>query len=245
MNYKIDFFFKITHEKPFVVSMHTHSCYELVLYSAGNGTVKYKDDTLTYTTGDIIIIPPNAPHDEINFLSSTNTVLGFHTQSPIPTGKFSVNNTVKQLLENMLIETIEQKNNFEDIIDKQFELLFLYLNRSSEEQSSKRADVLFLNLDNYVEENLGAPITLTSLAKAFNYSTSHFRHMFTKQMKLSPKQFIIQKRMNKAQTLLEKTQKSITEIALECGFYDTAQFSKLFKKRFNVSPSEYKKTYKA
>ncbi|MBE7083884.1 MAG: AraC family transcriptional regulator [Clostridiales bacterium] len=248
MNFKIDFIYKVIHEKPISVPIHTHGCYELVYYATGKGTVKYKEELLNYSAGDIIIVDPLTLHDEINFLNSVNTVIGFYVdknKTNVPTGKFSADNTIKNLIENMLTEMVEQKSGFEDIIDKQFELLFLYLNRPLKEVTNKSFDKIFSNLDNYIEENLSSPITLESLAKTYNYSASHFRHIFTKHLKLSPKQFIIQKRMNKAQTLLEKTQKSITEIALECGFYDTAQFSKLFKKRFNVSPSEYKKTYKA
>lgn len=243
MKYNIKYFSKVTHEKPCSFALHTHECYELVYYASGKGTVKYKDKLLEYTAGDIIIVEPNTLHDETNFHKSINIVLGFHPErnENIPLGKFTVNLNLKNILESMLDETVNQYPNHQEIINKQFELFFLYLTRPKINEKEKNFISMFNNIENYVEENLGSPINIESFAKTYNYSSSHFRHTFTKQMKVSPKQYIMQKRLSKSQKLLRETKKSVTEIAYECGFYDTAQFSRLFKKNFSISPSEYRK----
>ena len=53
--------------------------------------------------------------------------------------------------------------------------------------------------------------------------------------------FILSIRLQKAGALLQQTQKSVSEIALETGFSDHSYFSAVFKKNFKVSPSEFRK----
>ncbi|NLA62147.1 MAG: helix-turn-helix transcriptional regulator [Bacteroidales bacterium] len=54
--------------------------------------------------------------------------------------------------------------------------------------------------------------------------------------------YVLQLKLNKAKTMLEDDNTSITEVSDACGFYYVSYFSRVFKKEFGLPPSEYKKS---
>ena len=78
------------------------------------------------------------------------------------------------------------------------------------------------------------------LAKIANMSEKHFRRIFFDVYKKTPYAFLQEFRINKAEILLLNTSKSISDIAIQCGFSDVYSFSHSFKKHNGISPSEYR-----
>ena len=78
------------------------------------------------------------------------------------------------------------------------------------------------------------------LAQIANMSEKHFRRIFFDVYKKTPYVFLQEFRINKAEILLLYTSKSISEIAIQCGFSDVYSFSHSFKKHNGMSPSEYR-----
>lgn len=93
----------------------------------------------------------------------------------------------------------------------------------------------------YIEKNYSQNFTIADLAKSANISESAVYKLFTRYLNASPKQYIRKCRIRHATALLLNTNKSISDIAIETGFYDQFYFSKEFKKEFGVSPSTYRK----
>ena len=58
---------------------------------------------------------------------------------------------------------------------------------------------------------------------------------------MSPQEYLLQVRMSKARELLRQTDLPINVIAREIGYEDPLSFSKIFKKRYNVSPLQYRR----
>ena len=81
------------------------------------------------------------------------------------------------------------------------------------------------------------------LARRANLSESQFTRIFRRQTETSPAQYIVQTRINAARTLLETTDKLLTDIAAETGFYDHAHFVKTFKRIVGTTPSRYRKQH--
>jgi len=71
-------------------------------------------------------------------------------------------------------------------------------------------------------------------------SYSKFRQAFKKSTGLSPNQYYLNIRLNKAKELLTSTSLNINEIAYHTGFESIFYFSKLFKKKNGVSPKDYR-----
>ena len=95
---------------------------------------------------------------------------------------------------------------------------------------------------NYISLNLSEDISLYSIAEAVNFSPSYISRKFKEEVGKSLSTYITEQRMILAKSLLEKTGLSIKEISLYIGIPDWNYFTKLFKKAFGITPTEYKKT---
>ena len=92
----------------------------------------------------------------------------------------------------------------------------------------------------YIDENYHKKITVRSIAEEFFLSKDYIRNLFVRFYGVSPKAYIQSVRMERARELLCKTKKSITLIANSVGYDDSLLFSKMFKKYYSVSPSQYR-----
>lgn len=86
-----------------------------------------------------------------------------------------------------------------------------------------------------------ASLTNAKLAAECNISEVYFRKLFTKHFGISPKQFIIDVRIQKAKQLLAEGALNISAISEKCGFSNFYHFCRLFKKYTGITPSEYRK----
>lgn len=93
---------------------------------------------------------------------------------------------------------------------------------------------------NYIEENLSQKITLSDAAKLAHMSDSAFSHFFKRQTSISFITYVNNLRVAKACDLLANTALSASEICYECGFNNKSNFIRLFSKRKNMTPIEYR-----
>ena len=92
----------------------------------------------------------------------------------------------------------------------------------------------------YIEENISHKITLSDAAELVNMSDSAFSHFFKKQTGISFITYINNLRVAKACDLLANTNLSASEICYDCGFNNKSNFIRLFTKRKNMTPIEYR-----
>ena len=93
---------------------------------------------------------------------------------------------------------------------------------------------------NYIEQNLSVPsISNKSLADFLGISEVYLRKLFRDHMGMTPKQYIIKLRLQKAKQLLTDTKQTITEISEACGFTSVYHFSREFKQKTDISPTQY------
>jgi AraC family transcriptional regulator len=93
----------------------------------------------------------------------------------------------------------------------------------------------------FIEEHLGSDIGIATLAALAGYSPDHFARLFKQSFGLSPYQFILQRRVERAKALLRDRSHSIAEVAMLCGFASQAHFHTTFKTRTGVTPGVYRK----
>lgn len=97
----------------------------------------------------------------------------------------------------------------------------------------------------YIQEHYTEEITLEQLAQMSGSSVSHFVRIFTKTIEMSPNRFIVTTRINAARKLLETTDKLISDIAHETGFYDQSHMTRAFKTIRNTTPGEYRRKHRS
>jgi len=94
----------------------------------------------------------------------------------------------------------------------------------------------------YMREHLGDDIGMQELAGLAGMSASYFSRAFKNSTGLSPHQWLILARCERAKFLLLETVDSLADIALELGFYDQAHFTRLFTQHVGVSPGSWRRT---
>ena len=106
------------------------------------------------------------------------------------------------------------------------------------------ADKLASAIKRYIRANYTLPdISLASIAKQFNISQSYLCTIFKKYNFMSIASFITQLRMEEACRCLRETSLKVAEIAKKAGYYDAHYFMRVFKKYFDLSPSEYRRKF--
>ena len=93
----------------------------------------------------------------------------------------------------------------------------------------------------YIHTHLNERITVDQIADSVNMSTSHFSRVFREEMQQTPSEYLQCIRLERVKKLLVSSKKTITEIALESGFNSSAYLSTLFMKKYNLTPTAYKR----
>jgi len=154
--------------------------------------------------------------------------------------------TMFEKIHYMYIEW-ENANNLSKFTIKS--LFYQLLNEIFRQLEQDSVDIQKLNVSSqikaYLEKNYAQPLTLESIAKALRYSPSHLSIQFKQQIGCSPIEYLIQLRIDKATILLIKTDASLREIAMSVGYSDVYYFSRLFKKRVGVSPTQFRQREQA
>lgn len=88
---------------------------------------------------------------------------------------------------------------------------------------------------NYFKNNL----SVEELSRICGISVAYFRRIFTEKFGISPKEYIINRRIDYAKKLLLSEQFSVSEVAEMCGYAEPCHFSREFSKRTGVSPNKY------
>jgi AraC-like DNA-binding protein len=129
------------------------------------------------------------------------------------------------------------KVKFEELIisilsDPENEQLARYLNNICTQDK--------ISIREIMEANFMYNMRLEEFAKLSGRSLSTFRRDFKEHFNTTPGKWLTKKRLEYGKYLLESTDKSINEITFDSGFENPSHFSRIFKKRFGVAPSQFK-----
>ena len=124
--------------------------------------------------------------------------------------------------------------------------LFLFIIRCQryEQNVIKEIDVdnqLMQEIATYIYENYDKKLTLVDMAERFNISRSYLSKKFKVITGFGFKEYVVNVRIKNACRLLLETNKSITDIAFECGFNDSNYFGDAFRHVKGMSPNKYRK----
>lgn len=93
---------------------------------------------------------------------------------------------------------------------------------------------------NYINDHYSEDISINTLAELCEYSQYHFMRFFKKHIGLTCIQYINNLRLEKSSILLTSTNNTIMDISLEVGFDNLSYFNKLFKRKYNLTPKEFR-----
>ena len=103
---------------------------------------------------------------------------------------------------------------------------------------SSGGDKLAPALISYINSNFTKNLTIGTIAREFGYSESYIAHVFYDRLKIPFRAYLGSVRSERAKDLIIKTDKTLTEIAYECGYNSVNTFCRCFKKHFKKTPSQ-------
>lgn len=91
----------------------------------------------------------------------------------------------------------------------------------------------------YIESNLGRHLTLSELARTIDLSLHHFARMFKRTMGAAPHQYVLERRVERAKSMMRATNVSLVEISLVTGFSSQSHFTSTFHRMVGATPTEF------
>ncbi len=106
-------------------------------------------------------------------------------------------------------------------------------------QSGQNLDA---QITNYVNENLSSDLSVQTLCRVFKLSNNELYAVFKQYFSSTPAEYVKNRRLNTACELLESSKLKVNAVCKKVGIEDYNYFSKIFKKKFSTSPSEFRKS---
>jgi AraC-like DNA-binding protein len=109
-----------------------------------------------------------------------------------------------------------------------------------ENEGSSNIEPIMKSME-YIQCNYGEKITIKRLCDIAHMSRSTFLRCFASLCKCTSREFIQEVRLGKAANFLKNSDEQISDIALDCGFYDSSHFTRSFIKKYGISPLQFRK----
>lgn len=153
------------------------------------------------------------------------------------------NKSIQAVFENVHQELINGKFGFKRLINCKLDELFIEICRSmksDEITSSSSPEYKFSQLEIKLKNDLAHKWTLAEMSYLVGIRQTSLNLLIRRNIGSSPGQYLIKLRIEKAKKLLLNSDKSITEIAFDCGFCSSQHFSATFKQKTGYSPKTYR-----
>lgn len=113
--------------------------------------------------------------------------------------------------------------------------------QTSEEEQENNQSKLIDEMRSYIEQKIYSRISIEDVASFFKISPRRLHQIFTKELNLSPKQYILKKKMEEGYKILVQTSTPINKIAYMLAFSSPYHFTNEFKKTFGITPRDVRK----
>lgn len=117
---------------------------------------------------------------------------------------------------------------------------------SNKQQGKQRMEMLVRTITDYLDQHYTDPmLRMKDICHTLHISESYLCHAFKQETGLSPKQYIVLRRIGEAQSLLEATEMPIHEIEEQLGFGSSCHLTSTFKKYVGIAPREYRRHFQS
>lgn len=230
--------------------------YRFMYLTSGSYVTKFDKSEFTQQKGALILLNPTK-YDYINVSTDVPTsyyCISFITSEPIDEKYFTFARSIvypknKLKLEELFLSAynifLEKPITWQiDIKAITCQIFSMFCKQHHYNDIKKHIPRDMINTVNEIEARVfDDKFKISELAKKINVSVEHFTRTFTNTFGISPKKYIINLKLKRAALLLEKSDKSIHEICNEVKFCDISYFNKMFKKNYNITPSQYRKKF--
>ncbi len=245
-----------------ITPQHTHPAYSFILFFSKNQGVVSPEIDVTPNHYLVTAISPDIPHEEKEGDTFTRYIAilidkDFYEKiyvdycGELPEKyvwkQFVIEHEIMTYIKKFMTEYEHKNSGYNNILTALSEIITHQIIRSLIKIDVK-SDFITNKFEiekvvEYLYQHYWEKITIATLSQIAKMSEAHFIRVFKKETGVSPMEFLIKVRIEKAKIFLRNTTENITEIALKCGFNSTAHFSSSFTKLMGINPSTYRKSY--
>ena len=237
----LKFVHKLKKHKGSQVSAHRHDGVECVLYLKACGTTEIGGRQYPIEDGTVAIINAGTPHSEQHegdgdIICLVSDFDAFHIRDGVYRPKNIAD--ITRIALQILHESSSPKAFYNTVLSaKTDELMVCIMRDILAKGSSGELEACM----QYITKNCLDDIDIKKMCAERSLGYESFRHRFKALYGMSPQNFLIYCRLCRAREMLGGDV-TCTQIAHACGFCDSAQFCKMFKKQFGFTPTEFKKS---
>lgn len=247
--------------KPVLDTVEHYAAYGLVSVRKGRGHVDYQGESRSLSKGDLLVAR-GLGRDFFRALASCEYQVLFFTHQGLPSEdchELKIPGTARSLelpcilnpssvQEQQALQLLailedshgSQTPEGESLVHHTLMVLLLQLlcwqNQSPRTLESEQV----AKAVSFLRENLEQKISLRDMAAVACLSERHLSRLFVESKGMSPHQFLLGLRMDRARELLGETSLPVLEVATRCGFEDSNHFSRQFHHVIGLSPSDYR-----
>ena len=244
--------------------LHFHDCHQIIFIVKGTADFCINDKLLRAAAGDVAIFSRYENHsvsgcsDEYErfvlhidpyIVNRKSPVYSLLTDRPVHFCNIINVSSYMAEIKDMFNSILREHNSGSKLSDEMEQLLIkqllIIVYRCTTINFDNTYDDVVARVKRQFENEYHKPFTLAMLAKQQNLSISSLSHRFRTATGVSPMEYLQSCRMANAKQMLAETDCSIGEIVEKCGFSDNSNFSRTFKSLNGMSPTDFRKKYKA
>jgi AraC-like DNA-binding protein len=253
---------RASQDMPFVL-MHYHKEFEVLIITSGKCVVNVNCDPCAAEAGDLVLIPPYAPHSgtvpagedffhlcfcfDLSLLGDAELIQMLEsgcldTVRRVPAGT-ELSGVLLPMAQKIFDQCTARRNGWHLIVRGLLNEMFGELSQRNCFFSSqpKRRDVNFcVRLLKLLESHYAEQITSRDAAAFFSYTQSYFCRLFQDNFGMPFQRYLCEYRLAKVKILLSSSELSISDAAESVGFQSPGYFSRVFREEFGCTPVEFR-----
>ena len=245
---------------------HIHDFIEIVYVRDGSAVQIVDGVEYVVKRGDLLVINKGSTHayvpadgfcyinvafypEEVEEVATTDNAFGvfplsafeeiFQGKQGVITFIGSARTELEELLNSMIREQESKHMQREMAINAYMQLLLLKIMRKVSGEID--SEDIWQDISRYIEENLDQDLSLSALSKKCFYNPSYFSRIFRERYAMPLSEYVMRKRIERAQELLLTTEYAIQKIAMMVGFNNKSFFYKTFYKYYQMTPMQCRK----
>lgn len=238
------------HSLTMTVSRHSHTNWELIYCTEGNGILKFdgrdpenESREMPYGVNDILVIPPAIPHEN----HSESGFCNYHIHMNVPFLSNGTPFTVSAADNIQILHAFSAAFYYYSLSNGEGEAMLNALGNvistylSMKQQSESRSETVLEIEREIIQHYTDLDFDLGRYLKKLPFSEDYLTKLFKREMGTTPSKYLTDLRLRSAMDWLKISgDSSIAEIAGMCGFRDPLYFSRVFRKKYGAPASSYR-----
>ena len=254
--------------RSFQIPVHWHDEFEIIYVKSGLLTVSISGESYIGKAGDAFVVSPGNLHlmgsqtgtvDYFTFLFPlkyisfrTDDMLDDKLLEPLNSGHLMINprvkDSAKELCEQLIDIYMAENDETESKITAQIKTKIILLQFILEmwkkgfviENDTSGRNIVEKEMVSYIQQNFTGKISLKEFGEQFHLSEKYISRYFKEHFHITLSQYITYLRLENAKQLLQDTDLSVTETAMQSGYQNVSYFIRSFKKTYGISPLKYR-----